>query len=77
MLKRGYLILIIGAALVAIGIIITVAYGVGIASDILSESVIMTDVLVDPAESLNHTLSIAVFSHLAGRLWLGDCQHTV
>jgi hypothetical protein len=58
MLKRGYLILIIGAALVAIGIIITTAYGMSIASVILSESIIMTGVLVDPAESLNHTLSI-------------------
>lgn len=58
MLKRGYLILIIGAALVTIGIIITAAYGMGIASVILSESVILTDVLVDPSESLNHTLSI-------------------
>ena len=58
MLKRGYLILIIGAALVVIGITMTAAYGIAIASVILSESVIITDVLVDPAESLNHTLSV-------------------
>lgn len=58
MLKRGYLILIVGAALVVIGITITAAYGIGIASVILSENAIITDVMIDPGESVNHTLSV-------------------
>lgn len=58
-MKRGYLILIVGAALVVIGITLTAAYGIGIASVILSENTIITDVMIDPAESVNHTLSVA------------------
>ena len=50
--------MLVGAALVIIGISLTVAYGIGIAGVILNESVILSDVLVDPSNSVNHTLDI-------------------
>ncbi len=37
---------------------ITAAYGIGIASVILNESIILLDVLVDPSSSVNRTLDI-------------------
>jgi hypothetical protein len=58
MLKRGYIILLVGAALVTVGIGITAAYGIGIASLILNESIIITDVMLNPSESVNRTLDI-------------------
>jgi hypothetical protein len=58
MLKRGYIILLVGAAFVVIGICLTAAYGIGIASVILNESVILSDVLIDPSNSVNRTLEI-------------------
>jgi hypothetical protein len=58
MLKRGYIILLAGAALVVIGISLTAAYGIGIAGVILNESVILSDVLVDTSNSVNRTLDI-------------------
>jgi hypothetical protein len=59
MLKRGYIILVVGAALVVIGISLTAAYGIGIASIILNESIILSDVLVNSSSSVNRTLDIA------------------
>jgi hypothetical protein len=58
MLKRGYIILLVGAALVIIGISVTAAYGIGIVSVILNESILLSDVLVDPSSSVNRTLDI-------------------
>ena len=58
MLKRGYIILLVGAALVVIGISIEAAYGIGIASVILNESTILSDVLVDLSSTVNRTLEI-------------------
>jgi hypothetical protein len=58
MLRRGYIILLVGAALVIIGISLTAAYGIGIASVILNESIILSDVLVDSSSSVNRTLDI-------------------
>ena len=58
MLKRGYIILVVGAALVVIGISLTAAYGIGIASIILNESIILSDVLVNSSSSVNRTLDI-------------------
>ncbi|MGA7368613.1 MAG: hypothetical protein WBX01_05740 [Nitrososphaeraceae archaeon] len=58
MLKRGYIVLLVGVALVVIGIIITAAYGVGIASVILNENIILSNVLVEPSGSVNRTLEI-------------------
>jgi hypothetical protein len=57
-LKRGYIILLVGAALVIIGVSVTAAYGIGIVSVLLNESVIISDVLIDPSSSVNHTLDI-------------------
>jgi hypothetical protein len=45
--------LLVGSALVVIGISLTAAYGIGIAGVILNESVILSDVLVDPSNSVN------------------------
>jgi hypothetical protein len=58
MLKRGYIILLVGAALVIIGISVTAVYGIGIVSVILNESILLSDVVVDPSSSLNRTLDI-------------------
>jgi hypothetical protein len=58
MLKRGYIILVVGAALVVIGISLTAAYGIGFASIILNESIILSDVLVNSSSSVNRTLDI-------------------
>jgi hypothetical protein len=58
MLKKGYIILLVGAALVVIGISLTAAYGIGIASVILNESIILSDILIDPSSSVNRTLDI-------------------
>jgi len=58
MLKRGHIILLVGAALVIVGISITAAYGIGIASVILNESIILSDVLVNPSNSVNRTLDV-------------------
>jgi hypothetical protein len=59
MLKRGYIILLVGAALVIVGISVTAAYGIGIASIILNESIILSDVLIDSSRTVNRTLDIS------------------
>lgn len=59
MLKRGYLILIAGAALFIIGIILTATYGMNIISLTLSENIILADVSISPSESINHTIEIS------------------
>ena len=58
MLKRGHIVLLVGAALVVIGISLTAAYGIGIAGVILNESIILSDILVVPSNSVNYTLDI-------------------
>ncbi|MGB7960489.1 MAG: hypothetical protein WCF46_11400, partial [Nitrososphaeraceae archaeon] len=59
MLKRGYLILIVGAALFIIGIILTATYGMSIVSLTLSENIILADVSISPSKSINHTIEIS------------------
>ncbi|MBD0360345.1 MAG: hypothetical protein ICV56_06495 [Nitrososphaeraceae archaeon] len=58
MLKRGYIILIAGAVLVVAGIALTAVYGSNLASLVLSESVILSDVHIDPSASVNRTLEV-------------------
>lgn len=58
MLKRGYMILIAGASLFAIGIALTVAYGLGMASTFLDGTVMLDNVEIGPSESVNHTLEV-------------------
>jgi hypothetical protein len=58
MLKRGYLILIGGAALLVIGLILTASYGMSFVTMSLSENIILADVSINPSESINHTLEI-------------------
>jgi hypothetical protein len=64
MLKRGYIILLVGAALVVIGISLSAAYGIGIASVILNESIILSDVFVDSSSTVNRTLDITNIERL-------------
>lgn len=59
MLKRGYLILIAGGALCAIGLILTALYGMSFVTMSLSENIILADVSINPSESINHTLEIS------------------
>lgn len=58
MLKRGYLILIAGAALIVIGLVLTASYGMSFVTMSLSENIILADVSINPSESINHTLEI-------------------
>jgi hypothetical protein len=58
MLKRGYIILIAGGSLFAIGIVLTVVHGIGMASTLLDETTVLDNVEIEPSESVNHTLEI-------------------
>lgn len=58
MLKRGYLILIAGAALIVIGLVLTASYGMSFVTMSLSKNIILADVSINPSESINHTLEI-------------------
>jgi hypothetical protein len=75
MLQRGYIILIIGAVLVVAGIALTVVYGSSLGSLVLRESIILSNVPINPSTSENttlqitnteHTLSIALHGETAG-----------
>jgi hypothetical protein len=63
MLQRGYIILIIGAALVVAGIALTVVYGSSLASLVLRESIILSNVPINPSTSENRTLQITNTEH--------------
>jgi hypothetical protein len=58
MLQRGYIILIAGAVLVVAGIALTAVYGINLASLVLSESIILNDVPINPSTSVNRTLQV-------------------
>jgi hypothetical protein len=58
MLKRGYIILIAGGSLFAIGIALTVVLGIGMASTLLDETIVLDNVEIEPSESVNHTFEI-------------------
>jgi len=58
MLKRGYIILIAGGSLFAIGIALTFAYSIGMASTLRDETTVLDNVEIEPSESVNHTLEI-------------------
>ena len=58
MLQRGYIILIAGAVLVVAGIALTAVYGSSLASLVLSESIILSDVPINPSTSVNRTLQV-------------------
>lgn len=63
MLQRGYIILIIGAVLVVAGIALTVVYGSSLASLVLRESIILSNVPINPSTSENRTLQITNTEH--------------
>jgi hypothetical protein len=58
MLKRGFIILIAGASLFVVGIALTAAYGIGMASIFLDGTAVLDNVEVDPSKSVNHTLEV-------------------
>jgi hypothetical protein len=63
MLQRGYIILIIGAVLVVAGIALTVVYGSSLASLVLRESIILSNVPINPSTSENRMLQITQSIH--------------
>jgi hypothetical protein len=63
MLQRGYIILIIGAVLVVAGIALTVVYGSSLGSLVLRESIILSNVPINPSTSENRTLQITNTEH--------------
>lgn len=58
MLERGYIILIAGALLFAIGIGLVVGYGTDMATILLDETTILDNIELEPAEPVNKTLDI-------------------
>lgn len=58
MLERGYIILIAGALLFAIGTALVVAYGTDMASILLDETTILENIELEPAEPVNQTLDL-------------------
>jgi len=59
MIKRGYIILIAGGdSLFVIGIALTVVYGIGMATTLLDETIVLDNVEIESSESVNHTLEI-------------------
>ena len=58
MLERGYIILIAGALLFAIGIALVVAYGTDMATILLDETTILDNIELEPEEPVNQTLDI-------------------
>lgn len=58
MLKREFIILIAGASLFVVGIALTAAYGIGMASTFLAGTAVLDNVEIDPSKSVNHTLEI-------------------
>ena len=58
MLKRGYIILIVGGVLFVAGIVITAAGAGSLAGQFLQENTIISQTLVRPSESINATLQV-------------------
>jgi len=58
MIERGYIILIAGAALVIVGITLIAIYGISLASLVLRESIILSNVPINSSASLNRTLQV-------------------
>ena len=58
MLKRGYIILIVGGVLFVSGIVITAAGASSLAGQFLQENTIISQTLVRPSESINTTLQV-------------------
>lgn len=57
-MKRGYVVLIIGAALLISGIIISILWAVPLTSTILSENTIVSGASIKPAGSVNAYIQV-------------------
>jgi hypothetical protein len=63
MLQRGYIILIIGAALLISGVVVSVFWAGSFASSFLRQGVILNDVAIPPSGSANNTIQVTDISH--------------
>jgi hypothetical protein len=63
MLQRGYIILIIGAALLISGLAISAFWAGSFASSFLRQGIILNDVALAPAESGSNTIRVTDISH--------------
>jgi hypothetical protein len=63
MLQRGYIILIIGAALLISGVVVSVFWAGSFASSFLSQGVILNDLAIPPSGSANNTIQVTDISH--------------
>jgi hypothetical protein len=63
MLQRGYIILIIGTALLISGIVASVYWAGSFASSFLRQGVILNDVAIPPSGSANNTIQVTDISH--------------
>jgi uncharacterized membrane protein len=63
MLQRGYIILIIGAALLIAGILISVIWADSFARSFLRQGVILSDVAVPPSGTATNTIQVIDISH--------------
>ena len=63
MLQRGYIILIIGAALLIAGILLSVIWADSFARSFLRQGVILSDVAVPPSGTATNTIQLRDISH--------------
>jgi hypothetical protein len=63
MLQRGYIILIIGAALLISGIVISALWAGSFASSFLRQGIILSDVAVLPSRSASNAIRVTDISH--------------
>lgn len=63
MLQRGYIILIIGAALLISGVVVSVFWAGSFASSFLSQGVILNHLAIPPSGSANNTIQVTDISH--------------
>jgi len=63
MLQRGYIILIIGAALLISGVVVSVFWADSFASSFLRQGLILNDVAIPPSGSANNTIQVTDISH--------------
>jgi hypothetical protein len=63
MLQRGYIILIIGAALLISGIVISALWAGSFASSFLRQGIILSDVTVPPSGSASNRIRVTDISH--------------
>ena len=63
MLQRGYIILIVGAALLIAGIVLSVVWAGSFANSFLSQGIILSDVAVAPSGTASNTIQVTDIGH--------------